>query len=527
MADYGSAASVATALPIPGESRGFGRVGRRIVLSGAAAGAYYGGARLGYALDFAGPVAAIIWLPVGIGISFLYVGGLGLWPGLVVGDLLANDYSALPIASAMGQTCGNLLELVVAVVLLRRLVPRGSPLDRPAGVARMAAAIAAATALSATVGSASLLLGGVIELTSTPEVWRTWWLGDFSGALLVVPLVLAWQRPRQGNKRTRSGGVEGALILLAVAAVTEIVFTSGQPLVYLAFPVLTWAALRLDARGATLALLVSASVGVWNTTHSTGPFHFRSVTESIVSLQLYMAVASLSTLLLAAVVFEREQIARRFGRAQVQSTQAASVERRRLERSLHAGAQNRLAALSVRVGCATERPPTTVGNTTALLRQIGEELGSVNNDLRAITLGLHPLVLTSSDLADAIRSLAARSTVPVELRELPSSSLEPSLEEVAYLVVAEAVANAQTHADASSISTSVRVFRDALEIQVADDGGGGAEERTGSGLSGLRERVEAIGGTFLLESAGGQGTRLTATIPVPERRGADAALLVE
>lgn len=523
MAEYGSAASVATPLPVPAESTGLGRVGRRIVLSGAAAGAYYAGARLGYALDFAGPVAAIVWLPVGIGISFLYVGGLGLWPGLVVGDLLANDYAALPVASAMGQTCGNLLELVVAVVLLRRLIPRGSPLDRPAGVARMAAALAAATALSATIGSASLLLGGVIEWSSTPEVWRTWWLGDFSGALLVVPLVLAWQRPRTGSE----GRLGGALILVAVAVVTEIVFTSGQPIVYLAFPVLLWSALRIGQRGATLALLVSASVGVWNTTHSTGPFHFRSVTESIVSLQLYMTVASLSTLLLAAVVFEREQIARRLGEAQAQSTRAASVERHRLERDLHGGAQNRLAALSVRVGCATDRPPTTVGKTAALLRQIAEELGSVNNDLRTVTHGLHPLVLTSLGLADAIRSLAARSPVPVELRALPSASLEAPVEEVAYLVVAEAVTNAQKHAGASSISISVRLVRDALEIRVADDGGGGAEERPGWSLSGLRERVETIGGTFLLESAGGQGTRLTATIPVPERHGADAAMLVE
>src|SRR5437667_6472647 len=83
---------------------------------------YYGAAKLGYALSFAGPVAAIVWLPVGVGISFLYIGGLGLWPGVLVGDLLANNYSALPWGAALGQTCGNLLEVVTATLLLRRLV---------------------------------------------------------------------------------------------------------------------------------------------------------------------------------------------------------------------------------------------------------------------------------------------------------------------------------------------------------------------------------------------------------------------
>src|SRR5690349_14711520 len=83
---------------------------------------YYGAAKLGYALDFAGPVAAIVWLPVGVAIAFLYLGGLVLLPGVLVGDLLSNDYAALPLGSALGQTVGNLLEVVVAVLLMRRLV---------------------------------------------------------------------------------------------------------------------------------------------------------------------------------------------------------------------------------------------------------------------------------------------------------------------------------------------------------------------------------------------------------------------
>src|SRR5919204_4198159 len=122
------------------------------------AGLYYGSAKLGYTLGFTGPVAAIVWLPVGVGISFLCLGGLSYWPGLVIGDLLANDYSALPIGSAIGQTFGNVLEVVVAVVLIQRLIPDRRALGSVGGLVRLLLSIAAGTAVSATVGVLSNLL---------------------------------------------------------------------------------------------------------------------------------------------------------------------------------------------------------------------------------------------------------------------------------------------------------------------------------------------------------------------------------
>ena len=88
---------------------------------------YRGFAQIGYALQFAGPVAAIVWLPVGIGIAFLYLRGLRFWPGVLIGDLLANDYGALPLGSALGQTAGNVLEVLVVALLLRRLVAARRP----------------------------------------------------------------------------------------------------------------------------------------------------------------------------------------------------------------------------------------------------------------------------------------------------------------------------------------------------------------------------------------------------------------
>ena len=124
--------------------------------------AYYASAHLGFALEFTGPVASIVWLPVGVGAAFLYLRGPALWPGVVIGDLLVNNYSELPVGSAVGQSFGNLLEVVIWAALLRRLISRDRPLWSIPGLAAMLGAITAGTAISATIGSVSLALGGVV-----------------------------------------------------------------------------------------------------------------------------------------------------------------------------------------------------------------------------------------------------------------------------------------------------------------------------------------------------------------------------
>src|SRR4249919_483040 len=123
---------------------------------------YDGAAQFSFHLGFAGPVAAIVWLPVGVGIAFVYLAGLPFLPGVLIGDLLANDYSALPLGSAIGQTCGNVLEVAVATLLIMRLARRRPPLTTVDGLGGMFIAIAAGVAVSATIGALSLRLGGVI-----------------------------------------------------------------------------------------------------------------------------------------------------------------------------------------------------------------------------------------------------------------------------------------------------------------------------------------------------------------------------
>jgi signal transduction histidine kinase len=503
------------ALGGPRESlRGWSALGRDAAGVAALAVLYYGSAKLGYGLAFAGPVAAVVWLPVGVAVAFLALFGLRYWPGALIGDLLANPYSALPLGGALGQSVGNILEAVLAAWLIRRLMREGSPLERAPDVLRVLAAIAAGTLVSALVGPFSLLASGAVSAHALPGVVRTWWLGDFCGVLIVVPLALAWIRPASFRVGARQL-VEATLLLAVTAAVSAVAAGESDPLTYLVFPILALVVFRFGIRGGTLAVLVALTVTIWTTIHVDGPFDTHSFTRSVMSTQLFLVVAAISVLFFYAVISERRLLAERLGESRERALRAAEVERHRIERDLHDGAQQRLLALAMRLRLAAVKdavPP----ESSVLLLDAEQELQRAIGELRELSRGIHPSLLTRLGLGGAVRSMAARSTVPVLLVELPFFRVDEVAETAAYFVVAEAIANAQKHAQASTIRVSIRFRAPALRLTVSDDGSGGAVERPGSGLAGLRERVESVGGKFFVTSFSG-GTTISASIPAAVR----------
>jgi signal transduction histidine kinase len=423
-----------------------------------------------------------------------------------------NNYAALPLGSALGQTFGNLLEVVIATLLLDRLARLRSLRGEVGRVGRVLIAVAVGTAVSATIGSISLRFGGVISGSALPQVWRTWWLGDFSGALLVVPLAVAWSRPLN-PRPTRRSLLEGAFAFSAVVLLSAVGWSTNDPLSYIVFPALIWCAFRLGPRGATLAVLVAAGFAVWAATHYMGPFHVFSLSRRVLETQLFIAIASLSTQVLAAVARERETFAKRLWASRARLVEAADTERRKLERNLHDGAQQRLTGLMVRLHLASETDAKTPAKTEAALQLARAELALAIDELRVLAHGKHPAVLMEQGLGAAILDLAERSPIRTVVRAVPPGRLPETIEATGYYVIAEAVTNAQKYARASTIEVGAEITGGRLRVEVQDDGVGGAVETGGSGLEGLRDRVEAVGGTFDVRSTE-SGTRITATIPV-------------
>jgi signal transduction histidine kinase len=192
--------------------------------------------------------------------------------------------------------------------------------------------------------------------------------------------------------------------------------------------------------------------------------------------------------------------------------EAGDAERQRLERDLHDGAQQRL--LGIRLALRLARGELDKGGRAVdeLLTEAESELGQTLDELRALARGIHPAVLTEEGLGPAVETLARRASVPVQIDTLPADRLPSAIEAAAYFVAAEGLANVTKHAKASGARISMRHTDDSLLIDISDDGVGGADP-AGSGLVGLRDRVEALNGRLRIESAPGQGTRLHAEIP--------------
>src|SRR3954469_21313609 len=265
------------------------------------AAAYWGAAKIGLRLAYLDGAVTALWPPVGVGIAVLVLYGPRLWPGIVIGDLLVADFSS-PLGTVLGQTAGNTLEVVIAALILRRLVGRHVALTRVVEVFALVGCAAAGTLVSASFGSTSLRLGDVIPPHEYFEVWRTWWLSDFSGALVVTPFLLTWIAG--GPVRfTRRQVVEGVVLLTVLVLLAEV--PSQRDVPYVVFPALIWAARRFGPRGAASAVLLASSLTVLNTAHNAGPFVRESITDSLLSTQLFMATAALTSLVLAAVTAER------------------------------------------------------------------------------------------------------------------------------------------------------------------------------------------------------------------------------
>jgi PAS domain S-box-containing protein len=785
----------------------------------AVAAAYYVAAKVGLRLAYLHGAVTAFWPPVGVGVAALVLYGPRLWPGIVIADLLVGDYST-PLGTVLGQTVGNTLEVLVCALLLRRFFGPRMALTRVGEVFGLLGCAAVGTLISATFGATSLRLGGVIPRAEFGEVFRTWWLSDLSGAMVVTPALLTWASWRPGRQGRRDA-IEALALLAAIVLLAEV--PSQRDVPYVVFPALIWAALRFGPVGASTALLLTAGLTVWNTAHNAGPFVRQSITDSLLSTQLFLATAALTALVLAAMTAERaragealhaneerlrsivasmaeglivrdrrgvitecnaaaerilglprvrllgrhpsevldgavdeqdvalpggrlfgdcalrtgtgespvvarltrpdgstawvsvssgavlgvdgrpegvvstvsdvtprveaeqrlvdseqatrtlaaeqaalrrvatlvaadapanavfeqvtEEVARLLGtpsativryedeaRARVvgrwpatlegaipigghvrldgdtvitrvwrrgapervddysarggtlaahlrklrygasvaapvrvsnrtwgalvasartredlpagserrlldfaeliaqalanadayerlaasrtRIVEAGDAERRRLERNLHDGAQQRLVSLALRLRVIERRVDAEPAAARGELALASAELAEALDELRELARGIHPAILTGRGLGAAVGALADRSPVPVQIAAMPDRRLPAAVEAAAYYIVSEAITNVAKYAEASQVTVDVRADDGHVEVDVRDDGVGGADPSAGTGLRGIADRVEALQGRLRVTSARGSGTRVHADIPL-------------
>ncbi len=211
-------------------------------------------------------------------------------------------------------------------------------------------------------------------------------------------------------------------------------------------------------------------------------------------------------------ITERKKHEDELRRSRARLVEASDVERRRLERNLHDGAQQRLVSLSLMLRLAQARVADEPETADHLLGQASEELAQALEELRELARGIHPAVLSDRGLGAALEALLARTPLVVDL-ELPDDRLPEPVEAAAYYVVSEALANVAKYAQASTVAVSIASVNGHAVVEIADDGVGGADPSRGSGLRGLVDRVEALDGRLEVESRPGSGTRVRAEIP--------------
>lgn len=493
---------------------------RRVVAVVALALAYYGSAKLGQTLRYTASVSAI-WPPAGLGIAALYLWGLRLWPGIFIGEVLVNAEllatdNPLPLWSVVGQQTGNMLEVVVGAILLRRLVGPRTGLDRPADVVGMLLALGCATAISATSGTLSMLATNVIEPAQAAEFFRTWWLGDTTGGLVVMPLVLVWAHDPAGSWR-RVRTLEGGLVFLSLAALSVLSVVADEPVAYLVFPALVWAALRFGPPGASLAIVVVAGAAIGFTANEMGAFFRHPIDQGTLSTQLYIGVAALTALAVGALVGERDRSSAELYEARRSEGERALEERHRIARGLHDSVSQALFSIVLHTRTAQRG---LAGHGESVPQVAADELGviaeltsSAQREMRGL---LHELNGTgaSESLLTGLNRHVATLARPGGLAVFVSGpedglGLSPQAETELLAIGREALANVVKHSLASHAWVRVEVEDGHVSLEIRDDGQGfdAVSAHPGHyGLESMRTRAEEVHAALTVETRPGEGT---------------------
>jgi PAS domain S-box-containing protein len=370
--------------------------------------AYVVSGKLGLMLAFLHASATAVWPPAGLALAGFLLLGPRLWPFVLAGAFLVNQTTAGSTATSLAIASGNTLAGLWGASLVERFARGDRAFEQPKSLFRYVAFALLSTALSASVGVASLALGGFLDLSQWGSIWLTWWIGDTGGTLIVAPLVLLWI----GDARlrwTRAQLGELALLLSALVLLAQLLFGRGSPLAeshhplaFLVAPILVWAAFRFGPRETVSANFLFAGAAVVGTLRGLGPFAQRGPNVSLLLLQAFLCVTAVLGLALAAAVLEqkRQQEAVRLAEEQLRL-----LERQRSGEALRNGeAQLAEAQAIAHIGSwSWERATDRISWSAELYRIFGLSPSETPLNSSAYLSVVHP------DDRELVRASGARS----------------------------------------------------------------------------------------------------------------------
>ena len=274
---------------------------------------YFIAGKLGLMLASVHASASPVWPPAGIALAALLVLGYRAWPAIFVGAFLVNVTTAGNVATSLAVASGNTLEAVCGAWLVNRFAGGTTVFDRPQGVFKFALAAAVSTIISPAFGVTSLALAGFADSTNYGEIWLTWWLGDTTGDLLVAPLIILWSiaSKRRWNRRE---AVEVGILLLLLLVLSEAVFggwftisARNYPIAFICGAIVIWTAFRFTQRETATGIFVLSAIAISGTLHDFGPFVGETKNQSLLALQSWTAVLTITAMALSAGMAERRR----------------------------------------------------------------------------------------------------------------------------------------------------------------------------------------------------------------------------
>ena len=540
---------------------------RRVLAALLVAVAYYAGAQIGFALTFQPHPVSTLWPPNSILFAALILSPVRSWWILLLAafpaHILVQLNADIPVTMILSWFVSNCSEALIGAAILRYLIKSEMRFDNTYHVGMFIAVALLAPFLSSFLDAAFVVLNG---FGNSPywSVFRMRFFSNVLASLTLVPFIVTWWRggiPSLKNIRWKSY-VEIALLVTSLAIVGVVTQKAGADttpaLLYLPLPFLLWATIRFVPKGSTAVLVVVSIFEIWVAINGHGPFATQSAERNALSVQLFLILASMPLLFLAAMIKERERAQEaayhKEGRLELalnaaqQASQALSdsqqelrqsnrlvrkllgklidaqeSERRRISRELHDDLNQKIATLSMNISQLKRKLPMPENALVAELDQLRETTITLTNDVRTLSHQLHPAVLEHLGLVTALESYISNfkdeEQIDVQFTADTGDVRIPFQTSICiYRVAVEALRNVARHSGAGSAAVSLKRSHEGLELQVSDSGKGFDVETFkqggGLGLISIEERLRVLQGDCEVSSAPERGTTIVARVPL-------------